>query len=95
LTIATKNRDDLKKQLQAMRIPGPQNWFVDAFSNDAGAKQASLYSETCSKSESAFIEYFSTIARPGRKLVAAAASGGDAKQATPFCGRSMTPYDGR
>ena len=48
-TIATKNRDDLKKQLQAMRIPSPQNWFVDAFFNDTGAKLASLYQQNSAR----------------------------------------------
>src|SRR5215813_13535092 len=74
-TVTTKNGDGLKTTLRTMRIPNPQSWFTNTFSDTTGITLAALYPEICGLNEDVFTEYFSTNAPVRGRLIAEVASG--------------------
>src|SRR5712671_313141 len=56
--IASKEGKRLATQLEAMRIPEYQTWFLATFGPDDGAKLASIYLQTSEKTETRLMDYF-------------------------------------
>jgi TonB family protein len=82
--IASKEGEKLSTQLEALRIPQYQAWFLATFGAENGAKLGSIYSETAEKTESRVMEYFVLHAPGGGQITATLASGGSVPQKTEF-----------
>src|SRR5260370_38093664 len=82
--IASKEGEKLATQLEALRIPEYQTWFLTTFGPEDGAKLASIYSQTSEKTESRLVEYFILHAARGGQITASLASGGPEQQKTEF-----------
>jgi hypothetical protein len=82
--IASKEGKRLATQLEAMRIPEYQTWFLATFGPDDGAKLASIYLQTSEKTETRLMDYFVLHAARGGQITASLASGGVEPQKTEF-----------
>jgi TonB family protein len=82
--IATQEGEKLSTELEALRIPEYQKWFLATFGPEEGAKLAAIYSETLQKTENRVMEYFVRDAARGGQITADLASGGSVPQKTEF-----------
>jgi TonB family protein len=82
--MASKEGEKLATQLETLRIPENDTWFVDTFGSENGAKLASIYSQTWQRTESRLIEYFVVYAARGGQIAATLASGGLEQQKMEF-----------
>lgn len=82
--LASKEGEKLATQLETLRIPEYQTWFLTMFGPENGAKLASIHSQTSEKMESRLMEYFVLHAGRGGQITASLASGGPGQQKTEF-----------
>jgi TonB family protein len=82
--MASKEGERLSVELNALRIPEYETWFLSTFGPENGTKLASIYSETSEKTEGRVTEYFVRHATRGGQIITTLASGGSVPQRTEF-----------
>lgn len=85
--ISKKEDAKLSAQLENMRLPEPEKWFVEVFGQENGSKLAAVYVEKAKPDEAQIIDYFLLHGQPGGQVVASVASGGTTPQKTDFLQR--------
>lgn len=83
-TIASRQGENLAAQLQELRVPDYEKWFLTTFGEEQGKKLASIYAETEGNSASKLVDNLVAHAESGGHFATKLASGGTAPQEGKF-----------